>query len=53
MDLVDASILDAANIEEKAMDVHPVEADDLKRKVDELFAKVEQVSICSFYIGLS
>lgn len=53
MDLVNASMNDATNIGEMALEVNPVEADDLKRKVDELFVKVEQVSIRSFYIGLS
>lgn len=53
MDFVNASMNDATNIGEMAMEGNPAEAHGYKKQVDELFAKVEQVSIRSFYYGLS
>lgn len=53
MDLVNASMDGATNVEEMAMEGNPAEADGYKRQVDELSVKVEQVSIRSFYDGLS
>lgn len=40
-----ASNNDATNTREVTMEGNPAEADDYKNKVDQLFAKVEKVSI--------
>lgn len=45
MDPVSASNNDATNTREVVLEGNPAEADDYKNKVDQLFSKVEEVSI--------
>lgn len=53
MDPVSASNNDATNTREVVLEGNPAEADDYKNKVDQLFSKVEEVSIWWIYNGLN